>query len=145
VSCVIVTLDEKINFYSKLHCPTSFIDCAGNSYVRYFADNDNGFFDWLRCTKGTIIGVRWFPYEERALRAKFISPLRKLDNVVFDEDFLGITIYFSKTRIIDETKSADQDFLENNLFVTPDGKCALSFSTDRLSEEEKTFFSGQNQ
>lgn len=137
MGCVILTLGEDLGALFLPACPESFKDGAENLYTKYYADHDNGFYDWLRCLNGAVIGVRWFPYEDHALRGKRTTYLRTLKGITVDEDRLGLTVFFSEARAVDEPRSCDQDFLENNLFFTADGKCAISFSTDSLSEKER--------
>lgn len=137
MSCVILTLGEELEFTYYSICPDTFKDSAGSLYCKYYADDDNGFYDWLRCVKGEIIGVRWFPYEDDALRGKQTIYLKTLNNISLDDDLLGLTIYFYDFRSIDEPRSCDQDFLQNNLFFSKNGKCAISFSIDNLTEEEE--------
>jgi hypothetical protein len=137
MNCVIVILDEKLEFLYFNECPTAFDDRSHNTYEAHFSDDDNGFYDFLRCSKGDIIGVRWFPHEDSILRGDRTSYLKELNRTNIATDCQELEIFFSETRTIDDRRSGDQEFLKNNLFFSSHGKCAISFAIDGLSDQEK--------
>lgn len=137
-NCLILILDEKLEAIHVPSCPTSLRDGAGNLYTNSYPEDDNGFYDWLRRANGEIIGVRWFPYEDGALDNKNTRYLKSLKYIGLGNDLREIAIYFGDSREFEEQNSCDQDFLQNNLFISKAGKCAVSFSTANLSEKERT-------
>lgn len=141
MSCAILVLGNEIEFHFLTECPNSFKDRAGNLFTRYYLENDNGFYDWLRSAEGDVIGVRWFPYENDALK-KCASYIKDLKNITINEDFLEISIQFFEPRSINESRSRDQDFLENNIYISKLGRCAISFSINNLSDKERFLLPG---
>ncbi|WP_431052992.1 hypothetical protein [Roseateles sp. L2-2] len=118
-------------------CPNFFADDTGHQYSRVCEDDDNGFYDWLRSPEENVIGVRWFPYEGAVLRDRRLAYLKELGYLDVERDHLETSIFFSESREIDKPKSCDQDFCNNNVFISDHGVCAISFSTANLSEEQK--------
>ncbi len=139
MNCGIVILSDTLKFQTYQECPDSFEDAAGSVFVKVFSTDDNEFYDWLRTTEGDVIGVRWFPYEDTSLRDTRARYLAALPNVSIDSDKLGLTIYFSASRSVDESKSGDQEFLENNVFFSSKGTFAISFAIDYLTDQERKF------
>ncbi len=139
MKCLVVILADTLKFQTYPECPDGFDDHAGGLFRKYFSDDDNGFYDWLRNAEGDVIGVRWFPHEETSLRDIRAGYLAELPNVTIDSDKLGLTIYFTENRRVDESKSGDQEFLENNVYFSSNGTYAISFAIDYLTDQERKF------
>ncbi|MGI4719845.1 MAG: hypothetical protein ACRYGO_18055 [Janthinobacterium lividum] len=137
MSCVIVVVQASIDFYCFDICPESFLDKDGDELRKFDLDDDNGFYDWLRCEDKKIIGVRWFPYENNSSFLKKLNAIQINGNIEVSNDRLELRIFFSSIRTIDESNSRDQDFLGNHIYYSEVGKCAISFSTDSLSLDER--------
>ena len=139
MNCVVIVLGEKLEFLYFHECPTSFDDSSRDTYKAHFPndDNDNGCYDFLRCSKGDIIGVRWFPHSDCILNEERTSYLKELKSTNVATDYQELEIFFSELRAFDEKRSGDQEFLENNLFYSTNGRCAISFAIVGLSEQEK--------
>ena len=136
-NCLVIIFGEKIEALYFPSCPDSFSDTSGHTYKRVFSVDDNGFFDWMRCVSGKIVGIRWIPYEDVILRDKRLRQLKQFRNIVLDDNFTELTVYFRSDQIVDEKNSCDQNFGENNLFFSKEGRCAGSFSISMLSDEER--------
>lgn len=135
MNCLVITLGDVLRIQCFESCPDQFKNTNFLSYKRKSSDSDNGFYDWLRGKSGKLIGVRWFPYDGAMLRE--LSSTNKCESVEVSADCLEMKIFFSSDRVIDESKSCDQDFLENNIYYLVDGGWAISFSMTGLSPREQ--------
>ena len=136
MTCVVLILCQNLQVRCFESCPDRFKFDNRLSYDSKGSDGDNGFYDWLRDASGSVIGVRWFPYDEAILRE--LKYINKYEYIELSSDFLELKLFFSSNRIVDETRSADQDFLENNIYYSEDGEYAISFSMDGLNPREKS-------
>jgi hypothetical protein len=132
-----MVLQASIDFYCFDICPESFLDKDGDELRKSHPDDDSGFYDWLRCSNKKIIGVRWFPHEDNSSFLRKLTAMQINDNIEVSYDKLELRIFFSSARAIDESNSRDQDFLGNHIYNSKAEKCAISFSTDSLSLDER--------
>jgi peptidoglycan/xylan/chitin deacetylase (PgdA/CDA1 family) len=97
-------------------------------------DGNNGFYDWLRTKDRTLIGVRFFGFENTYFLAEHLQdlPYIKIGHALDDSPILDI--YFSDERKVDESLGGDQDFGWNWLFKTASGKLAMSFFAEDVIE-----------
>lgn len=132
--CIIIILSKTVTFLTTEESPSSF-DYGGNRFFGKFSTDNNGFFDWLRNKSSQIIGVRWTAYDEQGFRL-VADNLLSLSNVEIDGSG-SICIYFGQEVEFDESISCDQDFGENNFYITAEGLCAISFSTFSVEQAIK--------
>ncbi len=126
--CLMLVFGKELSVLYFDSCPGTFEDLAGDVFTSFYSDNDNGFYDWLRCESGDIVGVEWFPYKEDILNNERIRQcVGSFKNIIFNS--MSVRIYFRGDQVVSEDKSCDQSFGENNLFFSTTGKCAISFST----------------
>ena len=130
--CIAVILSNPISFFMLDESPASFIDNDGNCFIGKFDTDNNGFFDWLRVKSNKIIGVRWLIYDAEDTDL-VIKHLPKHSNVQYDNDG-SVFIYFDQEVDFDEDISCDQDFGENNFYVSEAGTYAISFSANSIGD-----------
>ena len=136
--CVAFVLGAELEALYFSSCPVSFEDAAGQTYEKKLhPSDDNGFYDWMRDIKKNVVGVRWMPLEDDTLSDPRVQHLKQFSYIVFDKKLTEMIIYFRGRLAIDEKNSCDQDFMENNLFVSEKGKFAVSFSIAGLNREER--------
>jgi hypothetical protein len=82
-----------------------------------------GFYDWLRASDNSVIGVRQFINPEIH---QFPLDLTR-DDVTIDKKQRSVEIFFSNRRDYEQHKSDDQDFGDNRLFLAEDGSILLTF------------------
>lgn len=92
----------------------------------------NGFYDWLRGPDSRLLGVRYWPFDER----QFLFSVLPQHSYLSMESGKSIKVYFSDRRDFAEEISADQEFGNDIVFVSENGEYAISFSTKLLSESD---------
>jgi hypothetical protein len=97
-----------------------------------------GFFDWLRSASEEVIGVRYCPFEE--FRFVF-KAAREVPNVLVTGNS-AVEVYFGENRQVDPSNSCDQDFGENEVYRSRDGKVAIAFGTSHLNEAQRKCLEG---
>jgi hypothetical protein len=91
----------------------------------------SGFYDWLRDSDSRLLGVRYHPSEQTAFVLKQASELTYAQLGSYGD----VCLFFSSQRSFDPKKSADQDFLYDQVFVANDGSTAISFAKELTREE----------
>lgn len=91
-----------------------------------------GFYDWLRDSKGRVIGVRYWPDDARFL----LDTLHLFPYAMIPDNKFFAEIYFSKTRAVAKKKSHDQDFLFDKIFVADNGEYAIAFDTSLITPDQ---------
>lgn len=92
-----------------------------------------GFDDWLRSAADTVIGVRYWPFENTRFLADVVG---SLPYVKVPEDGSCLEIYFSARGRVEARASDDQSFGSNRIFCSEEGGWAISFDTTGLSDTE---------
>lgn len=90
-----------------------------------------GFYDWLRDLRGMPVGVRYCPSAEAEpvlSRVALRSYMRRQEAC--------LEIVFQQHSKIDYSRSDDQSFGGNRIFVSEAGDVAVSFEAYFLSEDE---------
>jgi len=97
-----------------------------------------GFFDWLRSASEEVIGVRYCPDEEFRFVFKAV---RDIPNVLVTDNW-AVEVYFGNDHQFESLNSCDQDFGENEVYRSRDGKVAIAFGTSHLDEAERKTLEG---
>jgi len=100
------------------------IEIDGALYVQTKAADWQGFYDWMRTRRGTVVGVRLWLDEDGDKRLLAVQ----CDGVEIDATRGLVQIWFTRERECDEGQSDDQDFGGNRLFRSFDGSLALTFN-----------------
>jgi hypothetical protein len=130
--CLIVALKSKLALAQSPVWPVKGFTLNGTEYHDTELGEWTGFYDWLRDSNGALLGVRYWLNEGTEL---LVQHVRVLGYASVDPSRF-IEIYFSERREIDDTLSADQEFLYDPVFRSDDGGYALSFAMEGLSEAE---------
>lgn len=128
-SCLVVVCTDNIGLAVAQHCPEGSFVYAEGSYEDQGFGDFTGFYDWLRNSKGSVIGVRYLPAHELEF---FCNAVAHLPYVEIDWQIKSIALYFSDDRSIDESTSNDQEFGDNKLFKSASGRFALSFNVRQV-------------
>jgi len=97
-----------------------------------------GFYDWLRSAPDSVIGVRYWPFDNTRFLADLVG---SLPYVKVPEDGSCLEIYFSGRGRVEARASDDQSFGSNRVFYSEEGGCwAISFDTTGLSATEVLSF-----
>jgi hypothetical protein len=95
-------------------------------------------YDWLRSADDQIIGVRYWPFEDKndtEFISTFFSDVAAVcDQVIVDDG--AIEIFFSEARAYDGDRSCDQAFGVADIYYSADREYALILGTDWLHETE---------
>jgi hypothetical protein len=127
--CLVVVCSDEVALAVVPCCPERSFR-HGNAYYEDQGFGDfTGFYDWLRNTKGRVIGVRYLPADELQFLCNSVA---QLPYVVVDSQIKSIELYFSDDRSIDESASNDQEFGDNRLFKSTSGTFALSFNASEV-------------
>ena len=129
-----------------------FVDgAAGKTIVengRCYTDVRNcevtGFYDWLRDSAGTCMGVLYYPFDPQDVRVEpFLSCLRNLDYIrTVDSGIFEILLVKCDTSV-SLLSGCEQEFVESRVYVSGDDRFAMSFDEGALSPEDVRGLIGQ--
>ena len=111
-------------------CPASSFQMGDREYRDKGFGDWTGFYDWLRSGAESIVGVRYWPFQETRF---VVDDLSGYQYVKVPEDKSCLEIYFSADGGVDRRASDDQAFGSNRVFYSEAGGWALSFDTIDLS------------
>lgn len=132
-ACLLVALASAPKLAFARECPASAFRMGGQDYRDQGYGDWTGFYDWLRSSPDTVIGVRYWPFDNTRFLADLVS---SLPYVKIPQDSSCLEIYFSNGRI-EASASDDQSFGSNRIFYSEEGGCwAISFDTAGLSASE---------
>lgn len=121
--------------------PVVFVAAVGDAFEhdgRCYRDaglgNFSGFYDWLRDAGGSVIGVRYLPFEASRAVCDAVVTFPYVDVTA---NHSSLAVFFSAERAFDPASSDDQAFGGNRVFVAADGAYALTFDLDSLDEGER--------
>lgn len=115
----LVALSEKDQAASSIHLDgISFTDTGAGDWL--------GFYDWLRNSEGTVLGVRQYIDDRSSILLE-----KSFSGTEVEAEHGIVRIYFGEERDFDETKSCDQSFGDNRLLVA-ERKVALTFYAGHL-------------
>lgn len=129
--CLIIELAQHIALARPVPWPVSSFAIHDQYYRPMGFGNSTGFYDWLRDSKSKLVGVRYWPFEDTQFLLREVAAL----------NYVKVTprcldIYFDGRDEIDQESSADQDFLYCEVFKSDDGRYAIAFGLENLSEAE---------
>ena len=127
--CLVVVCADEVALAVVPCCPERSFRHDNGYYEDQGFGDFTGFYDWLRNTKGRVIGVRYLPADELDFLCNAVA---QLPYVVVDWRIKSIELYFSGDRSVDEGASNDQEFGDNRLFKSASGTFALSFNASAV-------------
>jgi hypothetical protein len=101
-------------------------------YIDLGIETFYGFYDWLRTAERVVIGVR-IDLSANELRSILLD-IKNLNYVSLIQNSNTIEIFFTDKKNYDPELSADQDLLDNRLYMSDDGIYALSFDPTHAIE-----------
>src|SRR5205823_5870461 len=110
--CIVVFLKPQIGLALTTNWPVTSIAVNGQTYSPV-GPAWSGFYDWLRDSDSRLLGVRYHPSEQTAFVLKQASELAYAQLGSYGD----VCLFFSSQRSFDPKKSADQDFLYDQVFV----------------------------
>jgi hypothetical protein len=128
--CLLVMFGEKVTLARNVTWPLKGFVVGERHYYDATFGEWTGFYDWLRDGCENVLGVRYTPFEQ----TEFLTQeLKELSYAKADPP-RHIEIYFSERREFDEKLSCDQEFLYDAIFRSDDGKYAIGFGMEKLTE-----------
>ena len=131
-ACLLVALASGPKLAFARECPAASFRMGGRDYRDQGYGDWTGFYDWLRSAPDSVIGVRYWPFENTRFLADVVC---SLPYVKVPEDGSCLEIYFSRGRV-QARASDDQSFGSNRIFCSEEGGWAISFDTTGLSATE---------
>jgi hypothetical protein len=98
-----------------------------------------GFYDWLRPSQGTVIGVRYRLLEDAdpdKVRQELLSAVEGLTYVISNAANATIELFFGSERSYLPALSCDQAFGGNELLRAASGAVMLTFDAETLTPDE---------
>jgi hypothetical protein len=131
--CLAVVLRPQL-VLARIHTwPLMAFVCNGNRYYDAGFGEWTDFYDWLRDDPdGNVVGVRCWLSSETAFLGDYAKDL----GYVKVDPSRNLEIYFSDRRLLNRSRSCDQDFLYNALFRSDDGYYALAFGMGGLNRRD---------
>ena len=130
--CLIVILRAQLTLAKDVRWPLKGFVVGSKRYHDAAFGNWTGFYDWLRDARGSLLGVRYTPFNE----TEFLTERTKGLAYVKSDPPRHLEIYFSDRREFDDTRSCDQEFLYDAVFRSDDGEYAIGFGMEELSESD---------
>jgi hypothetical protein len=153
--CLIVALRPERTLAISESVPSSAFRLGEREYRRVGTAQFTGFYDWLRDSSGSILGVRYAPLPDDHPGDKFsqameglgggtITPkqVEELAQAVGSLSYTAVDrgkiyeIFFTSQRTYDEAHSADQAFIYSMIYQSDDGEYALVFGLEALDAEQ---------
>ena len=126
--CLVALLQPRLTLAKGLTWPQRAFVVSGKEYRDAGFGEWTGFYDWLRASDGTLLGVRYWLDTSTAFLEVYA---RNLPYVSVDPSRC-IEVYFSDQRAFEPKLSADQAFLYDALFRAADGEYAIAFGAEDL-------------
>lgn len=123
--CLVVICLDRVELAVTSRCPEKTFVYDNTCYEDQGFGDFTGFYDWLRNYQGHIIGVRYLPADELTFLFRAVA---HLPYVAVNWQTKAIALYFSQDRSIDESVSNDQDFGDNRVLKSAQGRFAISFN-----------------
>ena len=130
--CLLVILQPQLVLAKIRPWPLSGFVCEGKHYKDAGFGEWTEFYDWLRDSDSRILGVRYWLGSETEFLA---DHARELSYIQVNPSRC-IEIYFSERRVVNQSLSADQDFLYDAIFRSGDGEYAIGFAIGGLNEND---------
>jgi hypothetical protein len=128
-SCLVAVCTNNIALAVAHRCPGGSFAYDASQYEDQGFGDFTGFYDWLRNSEGSVIGVRYLPAHELDFLCNAVADLPYVE---VDWKIKSIALYFSDDRGVDESTSNDQEFGDNKLFKSASGTFALSFNVSQV-------------
>lgn len=130
--CVVLFLGPVLEVGTGTPWPLDCVEVGGRQLMNTGAGDVTGFYDWLRDAQGTLVGVRYWPFEGT------LHILERVSNreYVRATTLKCVQIFLSGFVEVDESKSKDQAFQYSAMFLSGDGDCALVVGAEDLDERD---------
>ena len=130
--CIVVGLNLELQLGRNLQWPLSDFLMNGTLYHATDFGNFTDFYDWLRASDGTLLGVRYWLRDDLV----FLEQTTQKLNYVKSEPGRNLEIYFFDRRDVDPQRSCDQQFLYDAIFRSDEGSYAIGFGTERFTDSD---------
>jgi hypothetical protein len=130
--CMIVVLAHELILAKELRWPLQEVTVGDTTYRDAGFGNWTAFYDWLRSSDSTLLGVRYWLRDDLL----FLGESVKSRDYAAVEPGRQIEIYFSGGRQVDQQLSCDQEFLYDAVFRSSDGTYAIGFGMEGLTEAD---------
>jgi hypothetical protein len=130
--CLLVILRPTLTLSSVDVWPLSEIRIDKTDYLDTGLGEWTGFYDWLRCDDGMVMGVRYWP---AIPNNPLFDAARSLPYVTIGTAG-SLDITFSPSKKFDPTQSQDQEFMYDAVFRSKTGEWAIAFDTMALKEND---------
>ena len=111
--------------------PEDGFDLDGEWYCDLGYGDWSGFYDWLRSSEGSVLGVRYWPDIWN-----LVNTLSRFQYVERSRTGSYCEIFFSSRRDFDRKRSADQAFIYDKLFRSDSGVYAIAFELSELADSQ---------
>jgi hypothetical protein len=130
--CMFVVLGNELTLAKELRWPLQEVTVGDTTYQDAGFGNWTDFYDWLRSSDSTLLGVRYWLRDD----LRFLGESVESRDYVKVEAGRQIEVYFSEERQVDETLSCDQEFLYDAVFRSSDGTYAIGFGMEGLTDAD---------
>lgn len=120
---VFFCLSARLEVY-PIEEPKTVLTLGSREFNRICEYDSNGFYDWLRQSSGSIIGVRYFIFEEYLNISDELRALTSVEAYPNDPCFY---LFLGEERDYEESLSADQLFYGDYVYRSDDGTLGMSF------------------
>jgi hypothetical protein len=112
--------------------PGNGFDADGDHFRDDRRDEWTGFYDWLRDPEGQLVGIRYCPFEYLE------SLIEKVESFSYARSVPGryLEIFFSSLRNLDQSRSGDQAFEYDQVFLSERSEYAIAFGMKSLSTSD---------
>jgi hypothetical protein len=129
--CLVVVLRPRLTLIKNLIWPIKGFVLDNERFEDAGFGEWTGFYDWLRNSDRTLLGVRYWVENETGF---LVNYTKELPYVAANEQ--QIEIYFVSGSTPEPRFSADQEFLYDAVFRSVSGEYAIAFGMEELTEED---------
>ncbi len=130
--CMLVVLGNELTLAKELCWPLQEVTVENTTYRDAGFGNWTAFYDWLRSSDSTLLGVRYWLRDDLSFLGESVQS-RDYAEV---EPGRQIEVYFSEGRQVDQKLSCDQEFLYDAVFRSSDGTYAIGFGMEGLTDAD---------
>lgn len=130
--CMFVVLGNELTLAKELRWPLQEVTVGDATYEDAGFGNWTAFYDWLRSSDSTLLGVRYWLRDDLV----FLEGTTKELGYVKSDPGRYLEIYFFDRRDVDPQRSADQEFLYDAVFRSSDGTYAIGFGMEGLTDAD---------
>jgi hypothetical protein len=130
---LIAPLTDSPRFFLQEIVEDADIVLEGKTFTESGLGASIGFYDWLRRSDGSLVGVRTWLSQESEIH-KFRNQLVKCSRIEWGKNHF--ILFFSDKRDFEDKLSDDQELGAHRLAISADGVALLTYDVALLSKEE---------